>query len=71
VAKNIAYIAKLNPSTGEIVWDYVHCKVSDPQRGGFQSVDFDSSGNVYAAGIVAEDQYPNGDFYAYNSPQFM
>jgi len=66
--KNIAYIAKLNPSTGEIVWDYVHCKVSDPQRGGFQSVDFDSSGNVYAAGIVAEDQYPNGDFYAYNSP---
>tara|TARA_R100000388_G_scaffold21367_1_gene16184 strand:- start:4021 stop:5418 length:1398 start_codon:yes stop_codon:yes gene_type:complete len=61
--KNLAYVAKLNPSNGDVTWDYVHCKVGDEQGGGFQSIDFDSSGNVYVAGIVREDKYPNGAFF--------
>lgn len=65
--RKLAYVAKLNPSNGEVVWDYVHCKVSDPQSGGFQSIDFDSSDNVYLAGTVREDQYPSGTFSAYSN----
>ena len=61
--KQISYIAKLNSSNGSIVWDYSHDKVGDVQRGGFQSIDFDSSDNVYVAGVANEDKYPNGSFY--------
>ena len=61
--KNLAYVAKLNPSNGDVTWDYVHCKVGDEGEGGFQSIDFDSSGNVYVAGTVREDKYPSGAFW--------
>lgn len=60
--KTLAYIAKFN-SSGTFQWDYVHCKVGDEGSGGFQSIDFDSSGNVYVAGSVREDKYPNGAFW--------
>lgn len=53
----LAYITKWN-SSGTFQWDYIH--QYDDQRAAFQSIDFDSSGNVYVAGSQQED--PNGNF---------
>lgn len=53
----LAYIVKWN-SSGTFQWDYIH--QYDDQQGCFQSIDFDSSGNVYVAGSQQEDG--NGSF---------
>jgi len=47
----LQYLVKWN-SSGTFQWDYIH--QYDDQRGVFQSIDFDSSGNVYVAGTQQE-----------------
>lgn len=53
----ISYIAKFN-SSGTFQWD--HVLEYDNQKGCFQDIAFDSSGNIYLAGSFQED--PIGNF---------
>lgn len=58
----IAYVAKFN-SSGSFQWDYAH--QYDDTKGSFQSIDFDSSGNVYLAGTMLETGFSPGVFGSY------
>ena len=64
--KEIAYVAKFN-SSGSKQWDYA--PQFDDQKSAIQSIDFDSSGNVYLAGASTEDNH-SGDFGAYRSVSY-